>query len=138
MVGTNLQTLLNNHEYAVVMSACVYGCHETDNELATQHMNDLIDATGLRYTPAIGCYEGNQEPSFIVLCDSIYDVMRLECMAIHLFHQECVLILDMHKECAMLKYADKTCMIGRALVPIDMLAGNDNYTIVDGELWVVD
>ena len=138
MVGTNLQTLLDNVPYACILSAEVYGLAEVDNTLLTSQLIELLDATGLRYMPATGCYEGNQEESFIVMCNDIYDVMRLECLAIHRFHQDSILIIDLEKSCCLLKYASITQMIGRGIKQIPMLEGQDNYTIVDGEIWVVD
>ena len=139
MVGTNLQTLLNHVPYAVLMSACTYGLNDVDNAALTEHMNDLLDATGLRYVPVTGVYNGHEEYSFIVMCNDMYDVMRLECMGIHLFHQECVLVLDMVQSCAVLKYANKAEMIGRALECVEVVEAmsHENYTLCDNEYWVV-
>lgn len=142
MVGTTLQTLLNNTAYAVMLSAHIP--EQSDiydnalhNAIRTTDLIDLLDATGLRYEPAIGCYKGVEEASFIVMCSDIYDVMRIECIGIHRFQQDSVLILDMDKCCALLKYASLTQMIGRGLEQVDSTDGLDAYTIVNNEIWAV-
>lgn len=140
MVGTNLQTLLNNVPYAVIMSACTDGLSEVDNAALTEHMNDLLDSTGMRYVPVTGVYKGAIEYSYVVMCNDVYDIMRLECMAIHMFHQESILVLDMVQSCAVLKYANKCDMIGRGLeqaVDLNEAMTYDGYTLIDGEYWVV-
>ena len=137
MVGTNLQTMLNGTNFAVVISAEIAGCASVDNDASTEKLTDLLDASGMRYVSATGCYKGTQEQSFIVMCSDIYDVMRIECIGISLFSQESVLIIDMIKECVLLKYASTVSMIGANFVPVNMLSGEDAYTIVDGQIWVV-
>ena len=65
MVGTNLQTLLNNVPYACILSAEVAGLADVDNSMLTTQLIELLDATGLRYVPATGCYQGRQEQSYV-------------------------------------------------------------------------
>ena len=144
MTGTTLTALLHAHDYAIVLSAC----HNHDtvdavtkvmlNTRATSLLETAIAKTGLKFLPVEGVYEGEHEDSFLVLCNDYYDVARMESLAMYDNAQECVLVLDLLKENAVLKYKDVASMIGRGLQQVDSVDGIDNYSLIDGNYWVVE
>ena len=142
MVGTNLRTLLNNNTFAVVLSAELHdlkGFYDIAlrNKMATDALIKTLDSTGLRYMPVTGVYKGVEEQSFIVFANNVFDVLRLECIALDQHNQECMLVLDLEHGSAVLKYQEQALMIGTELQSVDSVDGLDAYTMVDGEYWAV-
>lgn len=135
MTGTNLNTMLHNNNFAVVISAELDG--SPNNKHRTHGLDCALKNTGLRYMPVDGVYKGKHEASFIVFCDDIFDVLRITTKGLTTYGQECVLVLDLNKQCAILNYADYPLMIGRALIRVDNVDDLDAYTIVDGKTWAV-
>lgn len=140
MVGTNLQTMLNNNSFAVILSAELDLPHydlPLRNEMATVALTISLQATGLRFMPVVGVYKGVKEASFIVFCNNVFDVLRLECLALDQHSQESILVLDLEHACAVLKYKEQALMIGANLVQVTDVTGLDAYTCIDGEYWAV-
>ena len=137
LMGTNLQNMLNRHDYAVIISAELENVQLAVNEINTAHLErDLIN-TGLHCMPAIGCYKGVKEASFVVLCNNLHDVMRIECLGMQKYKQDSVLIIDTLTSVVMLKYADECLAIGRNLVQVENTEGLEAYTIINDEIWMV-
>ena len=136
-LGTNLLNLLSHTDLAVVISAELESNKPNVNAVRTNQLErDLIN-TGLRYCRVDGCYQGTKEKAFIVMCNDLHDVMRIECLGIHKYKQDSILIVDQSKCLAMLKYADVCTAIGRGFEQVESSKGLDNYMVVDGETWVI-
>ena len=136
-LGTNLLNLLSHTDLAVVISAELSRAAPSLNVMRTGQLErDLIN-TGLQYCRVSGCYHGTTEQAFVVMCNDLFDVMRIECLGIHKYKQDSVLIVDQNKCLAMLKYADLCTVIGRGFEQVDSNKGLDNYMTVDGETWVI-
>jgi len=137
MVGTNLNTMLHNNNFAVIISAELTDC--PNNATRTTSLITSLVNTGLRYMPVDGVYKGKHESSFIVFCDDVFDVLRITTKGLTTYGQECVLVLDLNKGRAILNYADYPLMIGSQLKNVEQLEAltHDAYTVVDGEYWVV-
>lgn len=143
MVGTNLRTMLNNNSFAVILSAEMqlenFYALDLRNKMATDALIKALGLTGLRFMEVTGVYKGVQERSFIVFCNNVFDVLRLECIGLDQLSQECILVLDLEHDTAVLKYQEQALMIGANMVHVEPLEAlcHDAYTIVDGEYWVV-
>ena len=136
-LGTNLLNLLSHTDLAVVLSAELTTQTTQLNVMRTGQLErDLIN-TGLRYCRVDGCYQDTTEKAFIVMCNDLHDVMRIECLGIHKYKQDSILIVDIDKSIAMLKYADACTMIGRGFEQVDSNKDFNNYMTVDGETWVI-
>jgi hypothetical protein len=129
--------MLANYNYAVILSAYQNTLDTANNVLADTILQSQLNGMGLLFKPVIGCYEGKQEKSYIVFCDDYYHVASLEAIALYTYRQECVLVLDSLEQHAMLKYTSKVVMIGGVLQRANSADGLDNYTLVDGDVWVV-
>ena len=136
-LGTNLLNLLSHTDLAVVISAELSHVPTVRNTLRTGQLERDIINTGLRYWRVDGCSRGDTEKAFVVMCNDLFDVMRIECLGIHKYKQDSVLIVDQNKCLAMLKYADLCTVIGRGFEQVDSNKGLDHYMTVDGETWVI-
>ena len=136
---TNFLEHLSEHKYAIFISASLEENSESENDELNERLVMLIRAANLEYYYVNGCYNGKEEQSFAVLCNTYSEVARLETLGLHDFKQESVLVIDFWDEAAILKFGDKVVNIGSGLerASSSLPHFSDNYSIIDGVKYVV-
>ncbi len=136
----NVHHLLQQYDYAVMLSAELDNANTLDNVERTSLLEHDLELNGVRYVRTLGCYKGVLEQSFLVFCDSYLNVARMLHKGLYTYQQESVLVLDNRKSMAMLHYVGSIQIIGRALVEVEKVQACvlDNYTIIDGTYWIVE
>ncbi|QGF20952.1 hypothetical protein MA13_gp08 [Pectobacterium phage MA13] len=76
----------------VVMSACQSALADLKNDSNTAELNRLLSYS-YHYGPAMGCYKGKLEDSFVVQVDDFREVGHLVELA-ERFKQESILLVD--------------------------------------------
>lgn len=135
----NVHHLMQQYDYAVMLSAELTSYGEVGNKERTARMEHELKALGLRYERALGCYKGVKELSFLVYCDTYCNVTEMVNIALHEYTQDSALVLDARKSVAMLQYARNIEIIGRALVEVEeeQALACEAYTIIDGDYWTI-
>lgn len=113
----------------------------TAKEQAKAHQRLVTDVTsqGHYYKPVDGVYKGFGEPSLMVRCDDVMDLLNLQALA-HKYMQECIMIIDKQANRVILNYSDDTTtIIGFELIQLSegVAKEQDSYSIIDGDYWVV-
>lgn len=136
---SSVDLLLMASSYLVIISAGHNSYTDKEQRNANQRLVSDITAQGHYYKPVDGVYKGTHEQSYIVRCNSLFDLLHLQELS-HKYMQECILIIDKVEGCILLNSSDDTTvMIG---LDFEQVAScptgqTDSYSIIDGDYWVV-
>lgn len=136
---SSVDLLLMASSYLVIISANHKAYTPKELQRANDHLVSDLNSQGHYWKRVQGCYKGHVEPSYIVSCNDVFDLLQLQQLG-HKYLQECVLILDQVAREALLNYSDDmTTIIGRELVQVDKALAETrcDYSIIDGDYWVV-
>ena len=136
---SSTDALLLASTYTVFISAGHPSYTPKEAMLASQRLVGDIALQGHYYKPVEGVYKGKRELSYMVRCDSVFDLLQLQALG-HKYMQECIMIIDDPAGKVLLNYSgQQTSIIGFELVQIGEYFAKtyDSYSIIDGEYWVV-
>lgn len=140
-MSTNFIDKLDNHKYAVMLSAELASNSVLRNIRLTTLLQSELQSMGLYFYEAIGCWYGQTEHSFVVMCDNFFDAAQIIQRGLNVLNQESVLVLDRDDQQAVLIFSDGDVKdIGTRLQHVS--SGEalqcDSYTLIDGHYYIVE
>ena len=132
---------LNNHYYAVVLSAELASNSEKHNQELTTLLQSELQSMNLYFYETAGCWYGHTEHAFVVMCDSFFDVLSIVQRGLIPLQQRAVLVLDRDEQRAILLFSNgnvKDIGIGLKQVTAGKALQCESYTLIDGHYYVVE